>query len=148
MICFFLFLVFFLFNLASSNADGQCCRRRIECYECDSRFDPRCGDQFNLTRDTGTLIYCDDLCIKLKHKFGNQFYYIRSCADQFKKIYIKKTSVCYSTRINDGANLCFCDQDLCNNAHSLRLDFNLKNDLKLKSVYIIFQIITFFFYIE
>ncbi|RNA09304.1 quiver isoform X1 [Brachionus plicatilis] len=121
--CYCLFLVFFLINYVSSNADGQCCRRRIECFECDSRFDPRCGDNFNLTRDTGTLIYCDDLCIKLKHRFGNQFYYIRSCADQFKKIYIKKTSVCYSTRTNDGGHLCFCDHDLCNNALTLRLNF-------------------------
>lgn len=102
--------------LIDANSDGQCCRKRIECFECDSRFDPRCGDPFNLTRETGTLIYCDDLCVKLKHKFGSQFYYIRSCADTFKKIYIKKTDVCYTTRTKDGGNLCFCDQELCNTA--------------------------------
>lgn len=95
-------------------SDEHCCRKRIECFECDSRFDPRCGDTFNLTRETGKLIFCDDLCVKLKHKFGNQFYYIRSCADTFKKIYIKKTEVCYTTRLKDNGNLCFCDEDLCN----------------------------------
>ena len=98
--------------------DEHCCRKRIECFECDSRFDPRCGDTFNLTRETGTLIYCDDLCVKLKHKFGNQYYYIRSCADTFKKIYIKKTEVCYTTRTKDSGNLCFCDEDLCNRSMS------------------------------
>lgn len=114
-------------KFVKSNSDGQCCRKRIECYECDSRFDPRCGDPFNLTRDTGSLIYCDDLCVKLKHKFGNQFYYIRSCADTFKKLYIKKTDVCYSTRIKEGGNLCFCDHELCNsaNANGLKSVINL-----------------------
>lgn len=100
--------------------DEHCCRKRIECFECDSRFDPRCGDTFNLTRETATVIFCDDLCVKLKHKFGNQYYFIRSCADTFKKIYIKKTEVCYTTRTKDDGHLCFCDEDLCNSTSRLR----------------------------
>ncbi len=26
-----------------ANSDSQCCRKQIQCYECDSRFDNRCG---------------------------------------------------------------------------------------------------------
>jgi hypothetical protein len=99
--------------------DEHCCRKRIECFECDSRFDARCGDTFNLTRETGTLIHCNDLCVKLKHRYGNQYYYVRSCADTFKKVYIKKTEVCYTTRDKNGGYLCFCDEDLCNEAATI-----------------------------
>jgi hypothetical protein len=114
------YLLFMLIiNVVWANTDGPCCRKRIKCFECDSRYDPNCADQFSLSRDNGTMIYCDDLCIKLKHKLGSQFHYIRSCADQFKKIYIKKTNVCYSNRAKDGGYLCFCDQDECNDANSL-----------------------------
>jgi len=112
-------LFMFVINVVWANSDGPCCRKRIKCFECDSRYDPNCADPFLLSRDNGTMIYCDDLCIKLKHKLGNQFHYIRSCADQFKKIYIKKTNVCYSNRAKDGGYLCFCDQDECNDAISL-----------------------------
>ena len=100
--------------LASS--DDQCCRKRIECFECDSRTNPGCGDAFNMTRENGNFIHCNDLCVKLRHKFENQYYYIRSCADQFKNILIKKTEVCYSTRKKDGSYLCFCNHDRCNRA--------------------------------
>jgi hypothetical protein len=119
-----LFLLFISYlQLVNSNSDGQCCRKRIQCFECDSRYDARCGEPFNLTSSSGMMIYCDDLCVKLKHKFNGQFYYIRSCADQFKRILIKKTDVCYANRLKDGSNLCFCDQEYCNGAVSIR--FNL-----------------------
>jgi hypothetical protein len=109
---------------AASNSDTQCCRKRIECFECDSRFDSRCGDSFNLTRETGMIVPCDDYCVKLKHKYGNRYYYVRTCAETLKRIYIKKTDVCYTTRTNDGGHLCFCDQELCNSA--IRTSYFLK----------------------
>ncbi len=107
---------------------GGCCRKRIYCYECDSRFDPRCGDSFNLTRDTGLIVPCYDYCVKLKHLFDNQFHYLRTCADTLKEVYIKKTEVCYSTRAQEKGSLCFCEQDLCNAAARLSriFDDNLK----------------------
>ena len=104
---------------AEGNSDSQCCRKKIACFECDSRYDARCGDQFNLTRETATLVMCDDLCVKLKHKVENKFHYLRTCADTIKKIYIKKTEVCYASRSKEGGNLCFCEQDLCNSASAL-----------------------------
>jgi hypothetical protein len=112
----FLVLVCLLGDPVNANSDGQCCRKRIQCYECDSRYDARCGEPFNLTTSSGMMIYCDELCVKLKHKFNGQFYYIRSCADQFKRMMIKKTDVCYANRLKDGSNLCFCDQEYCNGA--------------------------------
>lgn len=133
-----LFLLFIFYNLQSvdSNSDGQCCRKRIQCFECDSRYDARCGEPFNLTSSSGMMIYCDDLCVKLKHKFNGQFYYIRSCADQFKRILIKKTDVCYANRLKDGSNLCFCDQEYCNGAISIR--YNLfKPTFVIKSISIL-----------
>lgn len=97
--------------------DGGCCRRPVECYECDSRTSSNCHDPFNMTRDSVHVRRCNDLCYKLKHRVGDRFYYIRGCADSLKKLYnIKKTDVCYSTRSKDGGNLCFCDQELCNAA--------------------------------
>lgn len=100
-------------------SDSQCCRKKIYCFECDSRHDSRCGDSFNLTRDTGLVVPCYDYCVKLKHTFNNQFHYLRTCADSLKEIYIKKTEVCYSTRIQEKGSLCFCEQDLCNTANSM-----------------------------
>ena len=87
-----IFLVAFLQqqNSVSSSSDDQCCRKRIECFECDSRYNPGCNDAFNQTRENGNFVYCNDLCVKLRHKYENTFYYIRSCADQFKNVLIKK----------------------------------------------------------
>ena len=112
---FFIFLLTLLQQRSvSSSSDDQCCRKRIECFECDSRYNPNCNDAFNQTRENGNFVYCNDLCVKLRHYYENQFYYIRSCADQFKNILIKKTEVCYSTRKKDGSYLCFCGHDRCN----------------------------------
>jgi hypothetical protein len=110
-------IIFFTIQSVNANADNQCCRRRINCYNCDSRTDEKCGDMFN---QTGVPFEaCDDLCVKIKYKHGDSYYYVRSCADALKKISIKKTEVCYSTRAKSGGHLCFCEQDLCNHADSL-----------------------------
>lgn len=113
-----IFLTLILISVCSvlGNPDTQCCRKKIYCYECDSRNDPRCGDSFNLTRDTGVLVPCNDFCVKLKHIYENKYHYLRTCADTLKEIYIKKTEVCYTTRSHDKGSLCFCEQDLCNSA--------------------------------
>jgi hypothetical protein len=99
-----------------------CCRRNIECFSCDSRDDPRCSDPFNLTRETGKVVRCDDLCVKLKYESEGTYHYIRNCATTLKKIYIKKTEVCYTTRKNTNGYLCFCDQgDICNDANTIKI---------------------------
>ena len=130
-------IVYFTLQVKASS-DDQCCRKRIECFECDSRFNPGCGDSFNQTRENGNFIYCNDLCVKLRHKYENTFYYIRSCADQFKNILIKKTEVCYSTRKKDGSYLCFCNHDRCNHTN-LTITFNKFNCVLLISVAYIFS---------
>jgi hypothetical protein len=109
-------LIISLVPQALGTTDSQCCRKKIYCFECDSRIDPRCGDSFNLTRDTGTLVPCNDFCVKLKHIYDNKYHYLRTCADTLKEIYIKKTEVCYTTRSMEKGSLCFCEQDLCNTA--------------------------------
>ena len=68
----------------------------------------------------------NDLCVKLRHKYENTFYYIRSCADQFKNILIKKTEVCYSTRKKDGSYLCFCGHDRCNSQNRIRANYRVQ----------------------
>ena len=127
-ILFYISIFYFCIIFVNANSDTQCCRKKIDCFECDSRFDPRCGDAFNLTRETGIISLCDDYCVKLKHMFENKYYYLRTCADSLKKIYIKKTDVCYTTRTADSGSLCFCDQDLCNKANSL---YDYSSNLKL-----------------
>lgn len=117
-----IFLVSFLILSAKANNDGNCCRKKIYCYECDSRFDPRCGDTFNLTRDTGLLVPCNDYCVKMKHIVDNKYHFLRTCADTLKEIYMKKTEVCYATRSEDKGSLCFCGQELCNSANFLLLN--------------------------
>ncbi len=125
-------------------SEGGCCRKRIYCYECDSRYDSRCGDAFNLTRDTGLIVPCYDYCVKLKHMIDNQFHYLRTCADSLKGIYIKKTEVCYSTKTQEKGSLCFCEQDLCNIAAgpSKKLIDNIKQIL----VFFIFIYFKFLLY--
>lgn len=103
-------------HLVSSNPDSQCCRKKIECFECDSRYDARCEDGF-VRNITDSFIHCDDLCVKLKHVVNQKTYYIRTCADTIKNIQIKKTDVCYTSK--EGGFLCFCDQDRCNHAAPL-----------------------------
>ena len=116
----------------TANSDSQCCRKKIACFECDSRYDPRCGDSFNLTRDTGMVVMCDDYCVKLKHIHENKLHYLRTCADTLKEIYIKKTEVCYTTRSQLSGSLCFCEQDLCNRGSSMASYFSisLENNIK------------------
>ena len=126
-----------VFQLANANDDKQACRKRIYCYNCDSRTDDKCGDQFN---QTGVPVEsCDELCVKVKYKHGDSFYYIRSCADALKKIAIKKTEVCYSTRAKSDGYLCFCKQDLCNNAN--RFESNRKIIFIYLLVFIMFLIL-------
>lgn len=97
---------------------SEACCKKFNCFECDSRYDPRCGESFNLTRETGVTIPCNDFCVKLKHFFGNDYHYVRTCSSTIKEIYIKKTHVCYTTMTKDDGSLCFCDEDLCNTATS------------------------------
>jgi hypothetical protein len=119
----FLF-IYIWFSLTSMrcNSDSQCCRKKIACFECDSRYDSRCGDSFNLTRETGMIVMCDDFCVKLKHVHENKYHYLRTCADTLKEIYIKKTEVCYTTRSHSAGSLCFCEQELCNRAEKNTLN--------------------------
>lgn len=113
-----LLTLFAFITLITANSDSNCCRKKVHCYECDSRFDPRCGDTFNLTRDSSTIVVCDDYCVKLKHIYENKYHFLRTCATSLKSVYIKKTEVCYATRSTDKGSLCFCEQDLCNSSWS------------------------------
>jgi hypothetical protein len=111
------FLVIFLLLFSIVNcSDQQCCKKKKNCYNCDSRVDDKCGDSFNSTGVTTEG--CEDFCAKIKYKYGSSFYYIRTCAENLKKISIKKTEVCYSARAKTDGNLCFCDGDLCNSANT------------------------------
>ena len=108
-------LFLLLFSFVNGNDDKQCCKRKVNCYNCDSRTDDKCGDSFNSTGVTTEA--CEDLCAKIKYKHLSTFYYIRMCAENLKKISIKKTEVCYSTRAKSDGYLCFCEGDLCNRAN-------------------------------
>ena len=135
----------FLINLIVSIATNEQCCKKFECFECDSRFEPRCGESFNLTRETGHTVECTEFCIKLKHFYNNDYHYLRTCSSTIKNIFIKKTQVCYTTMSKDDGNLCFCDDDLCNRAASLSSSFFQMDFLgKFKSEWsIIFFIIIF-----
>jgi hypothetical protein len=104
--------------IVNGNADGQCCRGKINCYACDSRDDMRCGEVLNDTINIPKIL-CDDLCVKLKYKHENQFYYIRNCANILNKTTVKKLDVCYTTRVKNGGHLCFCETELCNHTTHL-----------------------------
>ena len=120
------FIQFTIVTLTSANSDSNCCRKKVYCYECDSRFEPRCGDTFNLTRDSSKVVVCDDYCVKLKHVHENKYHFLRTCANSLKSVYIKKTEVCYATRSTDKGSLCFCEQDLCNSSWPKNLiNFNV-----------------------
>lgn len=114
------FLVISCFQIVAF-AD-QCCKK-FDCYECDSRFEPGCGESFNLTRDTGNIVPCGEYCVKLKLFHEKDYYYLRTCSSTLKDVYIKKTHVCYSTMTSDEGSLCFCEEDLCNRATSYRSFF-------------------------
>lgn len=59
--------------------------------------------------------------------------------DTLKKIYIKKTEVCYSSRSRSGGHLCFCEQDLCNTAtHSIK-KLNISNMLFFSFLFVMFK---------
>ena len=122
----------------------QCCKK-FECFECDSRFESGCGESFNLTRDTGNAVPCNEYCVKLKLFHEKEYYYLRTCSSTLKDVFIKKTQVCYSTMTSDEGSLCFCEDDLCNRASSYRtLFFNLSvssfNYISEINAYLIFCI--------
>lgn len=114
----FIILLIATLTMYCDASDSQCCRKRINCYNCDSRTDPKCGDIFNKTG--APMEFCDDLCVKLRYKHGDNYYFIRSCADTLKTISLKKTEVCYTTRTKNSGHLCFCEADLCNNSNKFK----------------------------
>lgn len=118
-----IFSTVLIWNINANAEPEGCCRKRVNCYMCDSRIDPNCGDSFNTTNVS--IGFCDELCVKLKYKHDDKFYYIRNCAESLKKISLKKTDVCYSTRAHNGGYLCFCEQDLCNSSISTYFASNL-----------------------
>ncbi len=119
----------FIISLTVTNVqcDVNCCKK-FECFECDSRYDSRCGEGFNLTKENAVTIPCTDYCVKLKHWYNKEYHYVRTCSTTIKEIYMKKTHVCYTTMTKDDGNLCFCDEDLCNNSqkvHCSLLNFQI-----------------------
>lgn len=131
-------LFLLLISIVNANDDKGCCRKRINCYICDSRVDEKCA-HVNKTTEGLTVQGCDDYCAKVQYKYGSTFYYIRMCADSFKDITIKKTNVCYPTRAKTGGYLCFCETDLCN--HAKRTTNNFYNFSFIVSV--IFFVLNF-----
>ncbi len=121
-ITFKIVILIIILNLTCTVCE-QCCKK-IECFECDSRFDSRCGESFNLTRETGKTIECTEFCVKLKHFYNEGYHYMRTCSSTIKDIFIKKTQVCYTTMSKDDGNLCFCEEDLCNRAISSKISSN------------------------
>ncbi|ODN01787.1 Protein quiver, partial [Orchesella cincta] len=86
-----------------SNTDGadECRTQRLLCYDCDSRYDPYCGDPFNRSlpqelRPPAKV--CHGCCVKFVHKFPDNH-------------------VCMNEGKGHG-QMCFCEHNLCNGGPS------------------------------
>lgn len=112
-------LVFILLPQTYGGA-GECRRyvgaRTIECYDCDSRFDPHCAviDENNLNSIKPFAKPCKGCCVKFFHKLANGEHYIhRMCTEHIIINYFMVDHVCMSEGKGRG-KMCFCEENLCN----------------------------------
>lgn len=132
---FYATIIFIAYCLTFTDANSEQCCKKFECFECDSRYDKRCGESFNLTRENAVTLLCNEYCVKLKHFINNEYHYVRTCSSTLKDVYIKKTHVCYTTMTHDDGYLCFCDDDLCNHSPSVYSSlFNSRHKYQYLSV--------------
>ncbi|CAL8142014.1 unnamed protein product [Orchesella dallaii] len=77
-----------------SNTDGadECRTQRLLCYDCDSRYDPYCGDPFNRSlpqelRPPAKV--CHGCCVKFVHKFPDSkcLSFYKHTEQEYKFIY-------------------------------------------------------------
>jgi len=105
-----------------SNTDGadECRTQRLLCYDCDSRYDPYCGDPFNRSlpqelRPPAKV--CHGCCVKFVHKFPDSEWVQRSCTENIIINYFMVDHVCMNEGKGHG-QMCFCEHNLCNGGPS------------------------------
>nr|CAI5843048.1 unnamed protein product [Callosobruchus analis] len=100
----------------------------IQCYDCNSKFDPRCGDPFDSY--TIGIVNCTEkrlphfpvLCRKIVQKVEGEIRVIRGCGyirdDHDDKQCFKRTGTANVEVVH-----CSCTTSLCNSGHSIRLSY-------------------------
>ncbi|XP_021950930.1 protein quiver isoform X1 [Folsomia candida] len=100
---------------------GECKRylgQRLLCYDCDSRYDPYCGDPFNYTlpQELRPMTkVCHGCCVKFVHRFPDGEWVQRSCTENIIINYFMVDHVCMGEGKGHG-KMCFCESNLCNEA--------------------------------
>ncbi|CAG0914437.1 unnamed protein product [Notodromas monacha] len=89
--------------------------KKIQCYVCDSMYDPRCLDPFNFTT-APPIEDCHGCCVKLVTNIGSDVYVIRRlCTKRLSINLFMVDHVCMREGDRTG-RMCFCEDDLCNKA--------------------------------
>ncbi|CAH1984752.1 unnamed protein product [Acanthoscelides obtectus] len=100
----------------------------IQCYDCNSKFDPRCGDPFDPY--TIGIVNCSEkrlphfpvLCRKIVQKVEGETRVIRGCGyirdDHDDKQCFKRTGTANVEVVH-----CSCTTSLCNSANSIHLSY-------------------------
>jgi len=91
--------------------------KELNCFDCDSRKDPRCHDPFNFTdhrSDMPPTRKCDGCCVKLVQHRGSSYETVRrTCTDQIDINLFMVDHVCMTEGGKDGI-MCFCEENRCN----------------------------------
>ena len=95
--------------------------KEIDCFDCNSHTDPRCGDPFVFTahtRDMPPVKQCDGCCVKLVQHRGTEYESVRrTCTDEIDINLFMVDHVCMTEGGKDGI-MCFCEENKCNTASS------------------------------
>ena len=98
--------------------------KEIDCFDCNSNEDPRCGDPFVFTahaRDMPAVKQCDGCCVKLVQHRGTDYESVRrTCTDEIDINLFMVDHVCMTEGGKDGI-MCFCEENRCNTATTTRI---------------------------
>uniref|UniRef100_A0A1I8GV85 UPAR/Ly6 domain-containing protein qvr n=1 Tax=Macrostomum lignano TaxID=282301 RepID=A0A1I8GV85_9PLAT len=117
-------LVYAGLSMSSFASDPDHCKdQNMDCVECDSLYDSRCRDPFDVSlvkRGLVPSVRCGGVCSKWVHRYADGSSRVRRTCS--KNLRLKKVSpylVCIDESRRNG-QLCFCDKRNCNAAVALK----------------------------
>ncbi|XP_054161928.1 protein quiver-like [Oppia nitens] len=112
-------LSLFALIIVGINAEEECLKSRVWCYECQSWSDNRCADPFNVSVEQNMMSLCEGCCVKIVMNRNTPYQSVRrTCTSKIQINLFMVDHVCMEESDGHG-HMCFCESDACNSAKTL-----------------------------